>query len=134
MSNEKRKYELKARAESQRQTRERIVRATMERHREVGPAQTTVAEIARRAGGQAHSLTLHPLPDLAAALTLEDPIERLEVVLSGQYGWYRETEAMAEKVQRDRAAVPELDELLRRTADAGAAQLADALAAGFPGR
>src|SRR6185312_17413139 len=49
MSNEKRRYELKARAESQRQTRERIVQATMELHEEVGPAQTTIAEIARRA-------------------------------------------------------------------------------------
>ncbi|MBV8944057.1 MAG: helix-turn-helix transcriptional regulator, partial [Solirubrobacterales bacterium] len=52
MSSEKRRYQLKARAESQRQTRERIVRATMELHREVGPAQTTIAEIARRAGVQ----------------------------------------------------------------------------------
>jgi AcrR family transcriptional regulator len=51
MSSEKRRYELKARADSQRRTRERIVQTTMELHQEVGPAQTTLAEIPRGAGG-----------------------------------------------------------------------------------
>jgi len=45
---------------------------------------------------------------------------------------------MAANVQRDRAALPALDQLLRDTADAPAFALADALAAGFgaptPGR
>ena len=50
MSTQTRKYELKARAESQRETRERITRAAAELHEEVGVARTTVAEIARRAG------------------------------------------------------------------------------------
>jgi AcrR family transcriptional regulator len=150
VSSEKRRYELKARAESQRATRERIVRATMELHREVGPARTTVAEIARRAdvqrltvynhfpdeaelfgACQVHWLDLHPLPDLGPALAQSDPVQRLIAVLRGYYGWYRETEPMAEKVQRDRGVLPPLDELLRQTADAGLAQLADALAAGF---
>ena len=40
---------MKARAESQRETRDRIARATAELHEEKGVAQTTVAEIARRA-------------------------------------------------------------------------------------
>ena len=153
MSSEKRRYELKARAERQRQTRERIVRATMELHREVGPAQTTIAEIARRAGVQrltvynhfpdeaelfgacqAHWMSLHPPPDFAVALALSDPGERLTAALRDMYGWYRETEAMAEKVQRDRTAARPLDELLEQTADAALAELADALASGFPSR
>jgi len=153
MSSEKRRYQLKARAESQRQTRERIVRATMELHREVGPAQTTIAEIARRAGVQrltvynhfpeeaelfgacqAHWMSLHPPPDFAAALALSDPVERLTTALRDLYRWYRETEAMAEKVQRDRTAARPLDELLEQTADAALAELADALSSGFPGR
>ena len=153
MSSEKRKYELKARADSQRRTRARIVRATMDLHQEVGPAQTTIAEIARRANVQrltvynhfpdeqelfgacqAHWLTLHPLPDLTAALALSDPAERVHAVLCGYYGWYRETESMSENVQRDRAAVTPLNELLTQTADAGLGQLADALAVGFKDR
>jgi AcrR family transcriptional regulator len=147
MSSEKRRYELKARAATQRQTRERIVQATVDLHREVGPARTTVAEIARRAGVQrltvynhfpeeaglfgacqARWLQLHPLPDLAAALAHDQPVNRLRTVLLGQYRWYRETAPMAEWVQRDRAAVAALDALLHRTADARLDQLADHLA------
>jgi AcrR family transcriptional regulator len=153
MSTQKRTYELKARAEGQRRTRERIVKATMELHKEVGPAKTTVAEIARRAGVQrltvynhfpeetelfgacqAHWMGLHPLPDLSGALALPDPAERLRAVLRALYGWNRETEPMAEKVQRDRGAVPALEALMSRTADARLAQLTDALAAGFAPR
>ena len=151
MSSEKRRYELKARAAAQRQTRERIVQATVDLHREVGPARTTVAEIARRAGVQrltvynhfpedaglfgacqARWLQLHPLPDLAAALAHDQPADRLRTVLLGQYRWYRETAPMAEWVQRDRAAVAALDALLQHTADARLDQLADHLAAVLP--
>ena len=150
MSIEKRKYELKSRAEAQRQTRERIVLATMDLHREVGPAQTTVAEVARRAGVQrltvynhfpdegelfeacqAHWMQLHPLPDLDATLAVAEPAERLHAALRGNYRWYRETQPMAENIQRDRTVVPALDSLMRRTADARAGRLADALAEGL---
>jgi AcrR family transcriptional regulator len=84
MSSEKRKYELKARAESQEETRRRIVEATVALHQEVGPARTTVSEVARRAGVnrvtvynhfpddldlfaacQRHFLAEHPLPEAA---------------------------------------------------------------------
>jgi AcrR family transcriptional regulator len=150
MSIEKRKYELKSRAAAQQQTRERIVAATMELHKEVGPALTTVTEVARRAGVQrltvynnfpdeaelfgacqAHWMQLHPLPDLAAALAADDPAERVRATLRGYYRWYRETEPMAQNIQRDRGAVPALDSLMQRTADARLDQLADTLAAGF---
>jgi AcrR family transcriptional regulator len=145
----KRKYQLKARAESRQRTRERIVEATMELHREVGPAKTTVAEIARRAGVQrltvynhfpedielfaacqTHWIELHPLPDLASALAEPDPARRVSACLRGLYGWYRETQSMAEKVQRDRGAVPQLDALLSQTGDANLDGLADALSGG----
>jgi AcrR family transcriptional regulator len=153
MKSRTRKYQLKARAESEQLTRERIVHATMELHKEVGPAKTTVAEIARRAGVtrltvynhfpqesvlfgacQARWMGLHPLPDFSAALTLADPVARTRTVFRGFYGWYRETAAMAEKIQRDRGAVPLLDALMQQTADARLAQLAQALAEGFRAR
>jgi hypothetical protein len=47
------------------------------------------------------------------------------------YRWYRRTERMSANVRRDREIVPALDSLMARTTDARAAQLADALAAGF---
>src|SRR5438046_108241 len=121
MSSEKRKYELRARAEKQAETQRRIAAATAELHREVGPARTTVAEIARRAGVQRltvyknfpeetdlfracqrHHLAENPPPDPSAALAIADPGERLEAVLTGLYAWYRRTEPMLANVQRDR--------------------------------
>ena len=137
-----RTYELKARAERQEATRRRITEATLSLHEEVGPARTTVAEVARRAGVtrvtvythfpedrelfaacQGHWLAQHPPPAI-------DPADGLEAVLTALYGWYRETAAMAENVQRDRALVPDLDELLRETGDATMAGLAQALGGG----
>ena len=153
MSSEKRKYELKARAEFVEATRRRIVDATLALHREVGPARTTVAEIARRAGVQrltvynhfprdtelfaacqARFLTEHPLPDLGPALALGDPRERTRAVLHALYASYRERGPVTEKVLRDRALVPALDGLLERTMDAQQRQLGDALAGGFAAR
>jgi AcrR family transcriptional regulator len=150
MSSEKRTYELKARAARQAKTRERIVRATVELHKEVGPARTTVAEIARRAGVQrltvynhfpelgqllaacqGHWLAEHPPPDPGAALALPRPQERLRAVLAPLYAWYRETAPMAASVRRDRTLVPALDSLLAGSMDARLIELAEALTAGF---
>lgn len=150
MSSQKRTYELKARAERQLQTRRRIVDATVELHEELGPARTTVAEIARRAGVtrltvynhfpedselfaacQGEFLARHPPPDLAPALALEDPRARLEAALLALYEGYRGREPMTSNVLRDRSSIPALDELLARTADVQVAGLADALATGF---
>ena len=138
----KRKYELKARAAKQEETRRRITAATVALHEEVGPARTTVAEVARRAGVtrltvynnfpeerelfaacQGHWFERHPPPAL-------DPAEGLEAVLRSLYGWYRETARMAENVRRDRAHVPELDALMRETGDARMAELGHALGGG----
>lgn len=45
-----RPYTLKRRAERQDETRRRIVEAAIELHQTIGPAATTVSEIAQRAG------------------------------------------------------------------------------------
>jgi AcrR family transcriptional regulator len=138
----KRKYELKARAEKQADTRRRITEATVALHEEVGPARTTVAEVARRAGVtrltvynnfpeerelfaacQGHWMELHPPPAF-------DPSKGAEAVLRLLYAWYRETNRMAENVRRDRASVPALDALMSDTADARMAGLAQALGGG----
>jgi AcrR family transcriptional regulator len=150
MSTETRKYELKARAESQRETRERIAKAAAELHEEKGVAQTTVAEIARRAGVTrltvynhfpelsellpacaAHYAKLHPPPELDSVFALEDPAERARVGLVRLYAFYRETEPMFGKLFSDRASVPELDRFMQQDVDPMPAALADGLAAGF---
>lgn len=149
MSSETRKYELKARAESQRETREQIARVAAELHEEKGVANTTVAEIARRAGvtrltvynhfadlGElipacaAHYETRHPPPDLEGALAIAEPGERARATLAPLYAWYRETEPMFGKLFSDRSRVPELDRFMAENIDRFQAHLAAGLAAG----
>jgi AcrR family transcriptional regulator len=141
---------MRVRAERQEDTRRRIAEAAARLHEEVGPARTTIAEVARRAGVQrptvysnfpterelhaacqGHFLAEHPPPDPAPALALADPVERVRAALESLYAWYRATEAMTGNVQRDRRLLPELDALLAETADQARASLAEALARGF---
>ena len=150
MSTKIRKYELKARAESQRETRDRIARVTSELHEEKGVAQTTVAEIARRAGVTrltvynhfadlsellpacaAHYERLHPTPDFDSVLAQGDADERVCAVLAELYRWYRETEPMYGKLFSDRASVPELDRFLEQNVDCMLDGLGVDLAAAF---
>lgn len=130
---EKRKYELKKRAERLEETRRRITEATVELHRTVGPAATRISEIARRAGVQrvtvynhfpdqasllaacsAHWQALHPRPDPAAWRAIDDLGERLRLGLRELYAWYRETEPMTANILRDAGIVPGLSPLVRR--------------------
>jgi AcrR family transcriptional regulator len=150
MSTQKRKYALKARAETQAETRRRIVQATSELHDEVGPARTTVAEIARRAGVQRltvynhfpnekelfaacsdHWLAQNPPPDLSTALAIKNPAERMRAVLAPFYRWYRKSARGQENLQRDRLVIPALDALMRIRMDQRRSNLADALTSGF---
>ena len=92
-----RKYELKQRALSQAETRQRIVDATVDLHRELGPLRTTISAIAERAGVQRLTVyrhfpddralfgacssqwrAAHPMPDPSAWAAVEDPAERLQ--------------------------------------------------------
>src|SRR3954452_1833649 len=153
VSTQTRKYELKARAESQRETRDRIAAAAAELHGEKGVAQTTVAEIARRAGvtrltvynhfpelgdllpaSSAHYSLEHPLPEFGEALETKDPEERDRAVLALLYPWYREPEPMFGKLFSDRASVPELDRFLSGDIDRVQDQLADEITRGFAAR
>ena len=150
MSSENRIYRKQARAERQEETRRRIAATTAALHEEVGPARTTIAEVARRAGVQrptvynnfpterellgacqAHFLAEHPPPDPTPALRLADARERLRAALVAFYRWYRETQATTGNVERDRHLLPELDALLAETADRRLDALAGALADGF---
>jgi AcrR family transcriptional regulator len=103
----KRKYELKRRAERQSKTRQRIVAATVDLHTSVGPARTTIAAIADRAGVQRHTVyahfpterelfsactahwsARHPMPDPERWAALEEPESRLRTALDDVYSWY----------------------------------------------
>jgi AcrR family transcriptional regulator len=130
----KRKYELKARAAAQEETRRRITEATVGLHLEVGPAQTTISEIAKRAGVQrltvynnfpdetsllgacsAHWVSQHPPPDPGTWASIRNPIERARTALSAIYGYYRDTETMSANVLRDAKTMPALAAILDGT-------------------
>ncbi|MFN3520696.1 MAG: TetR/AcrR family transcriptional regulator [Phenylobacterium sp.] len=123
----KRPYTLRKRAESQDETRQRIVEATMHLHEEIGPRATTISAIAERAGVQrltvyrhfpdetavfqactSHWLTLHPPPDPIAWSKVEDGLERARQALEAFYGYYAGTERMWTAAFRDVAEVPAL--------------------------
>jgi AcrR family transcriptional regulator len=115
-----RKYELKQRAETVAETRERIVEATVELHGSLGPARTTISAIAERAGVQRLTVYRHfpderslfqacsghwrahnPAPDPSVWAALDDPEERLRVALAALYAFYRSTESMTGNLLRD---------------------------------
>ena len=123
----KRAYTLRKRAESQDETRHRIVEATMHLHEEIGPRATTISAIAERAGVQrltvyrhfpdetavfqactTHWLSLHPPPDPAAWSDTEDGLDRARQALNAFYSYYAGTERMWSAAFRDVAEVPAL--------------------------
>ena len=125
-----RKYELKQRAESQTETRERIVEATVELHDSVGPGRTTISAIAERAGVQrltvyrhfpdertlflacsGHWAARYPVPDASAWAAVDDPEERLRIALSAIYAFFRTTERMTGNLLRDLPDSPVLQEV-----------------------
>lgn len=120
---EKRAYTKRLRAESEQETRQRIVDALMALHEEVGPARTTVSAVADRAGVQrltvyrhfpdepsmfqacsARWTELHPLPPLGSSVA---------PALRGLYEWYRGNAAMLTNVHRDAQTMPAVAETLQ---------------------
>jgi AcrR family transcriptional regulator len=122
-SSKRGKYNLKARAERYQQTRQRIVETALELHRSHGPAQTTITDIAKRAGVKrqtvynhfpdelslfkacsAHNRSLNPLPDPEPWRLITDPQSRLRQALAEVYVYYRRNEQILANVTRDAQA------------------------------
>ncbi len=108
-----RRYELKRRAERQAETRQRIVDATIGLHMTIGAAQTTISEIATRAGVgrvtiyrhfpdeetlfaacSGHYFSQHPFPDIERWRRIADPHDRLRTGLRESYAWHEENRQM----------------------------------------
>jgi AcrR family transcriptional regulator len=115
-----RSYELKRRAERQDETRQRIIEAAIELHQTIGPAATTVTDIAQRAHvGRVtvyrhfpDELTLaracsgqyferHPAPDIDGWKAIKDRDERLRTALGETYAYHHATQAMMTHVLAD---------------------------------
>ena len=143
------KYNLKARAERYQKTRQRIVEAAVELHRTHGATQTTVTDIAKKAGVErqtvynhfpdelslfkacsAHNRALNPPPDPEPWRLIADPEERLRRALSDLYGYYRRNEQMLANVTADAQVNPNTRKVLEPRAK-HQERMRDALAAGW---
>jgi len=115
-----RAYELKRRAERREETRQRIVDAAVELHETVGPAATTISDIAEHAGVgrvtvyrhfpdepallaacSGHYYAQHPFPDAQSWRAIADPEDRLRAALREIYAYYGATQEMHARVLRD---------------------------------
>src|SRR5947209_3029457 len=124
MSVEKRRYRMKARAELQERTRQRITESAVELHGTLGPSRTTLSAVAQHAGVRrstlyrhfpdeaalfvacsGHWMSQHPLPDLDAWSAVSDPGYRLRLALTEIYAYYAETAAMLANLLRDLGVV-----------------------------
>lgn len=131
MSEQKRKYEKRARAEAEAQTRQRITESAVELHGSLGPARTSMSAVAEHAGVRRSTLYRHfpderalfgacsahwagenPPPDIGRWVAIDDPAARLDAALSDLYAFYRRTEGMMDKLLRDAATVEVVDELM----------------------
>ena len=127
----KRRYQMKKRAESEEQTRLRIVASAVALHGTLGPSQSSVSAIADHAGVRRSTLYRHfaderalyaacsshwmaenPVPDIARWAPIHDFSERLCFGLNELYAYYRRTERMLGNVFRDEATVPVVGEML----------------------
>src|SRR3982751_2755386 len=117
---DKRGYRLGKRARKQLETRRRIVEAAVDLHCTVGPARTTISQIADRAGVQRHTYYAHfpderglftacsalamerdPLPDAEQWRGIPSGRQRLHHGLAQIYGWYERNSGHAACVLRD---------------------------------
>jgi AcrR family transcriptional regulator len=145
----KRAYRLSARAESQAETRRRIVDAAIALHEKLGPAQTPLTAIAERAGVTrltlyrhfpdeaailaactSHWGTQHPFPEAAIWDGIKDPAARATAALRAHYDYYAGTRRMWFVAYRDVAAVKPIQPVIAHV-DAHLTALADGLAASF---
>ncbi len=127
----KRRYTLKQRAESQEETRRRIVEATVDLHENVGPRDTTISAIAEKAGVQrltvyrhfpdetelfkactAHWLALNAPPE-PASWSDRGGLDRVRQAVSSLGHYYRGTARMWAASYRDEPEVPALREPMR---------------------
>lgn len=147
-----RRYTLRQRAESQAQTRQRIVEAAVALHGTLGPAHTTMSAVAERAGVQRHTLYrhfpdelavlracsqhfigTHPLPDVHAWGRVAPGRRRLGKGLAELYAYFATNRQMIGNVLRDAEFVP-VGAGFRQAIDEAARTLADGWRVSSPER
>ena len=132
MSDQKRNYRMRRRAELEERTRRRITASAVALHEELGPARTSISAIAERAGVRRSTVYRHfpdeetlfaacsshwraanPPPDPHAWAAIEDAAARTETALRELYAFYGRTQAMYRSLLRDEPLVPVVQRRLR---------------------
>jgi AcrR family transcriptional regulator len=132
MSDQKRPYRMRRRAELEEQTRRRITESTIALHEQLGPARTSISAIAERAGVRRSTVYRHfpdeaalfaacsshwraanPPPDPHAWAAIDDPAKRTQTALRELYAFYRRTQTMYSSLLRDEPLSPIVQRLLR---------------------
>jgi AcrR family transcriptional regulator len=125
MSDKRRPYKMKRRAELEAQTKQRITESAVALHGTLGPAHTSMKAVAEHAGVprstvyrhfadeealfgacSAHWAMENPPPDVTRWEKISDPAERLETALDELYAYYRQAGPMLDKLLRDEGMVP----------------------------
>src|SRR3954468_14211232 len=150
---ETRPYVQKLRAERQVQTRQRIVEGAFRLPLERGPAHTSIAAIAERAGVNRvtiyrhfpdarslfeacseHNRRLTPPPDMAPWRQIADPTRRTELALTQLYDYFRRNEDGWNNVLRDAEIDPIVKEMAEKRRMAYLREVRDLLIAAYPRR
>lgn len=146
MTNEKRPYVQTARRKLQEETRLRIVKAIVALHQELGPKNTSITAVARRAGVERLTVYRHfedqramfeacsgywisenPLPEAREWEAIEDTGERSYAALLSIYRYFARTALMLTKIYRDLDEVEALAPIMRGF-DAHFSKIADDVA------
>jgi len=136
MTDQKRPYRKKRRAELEAETRLRITESAVKLHGTVGPSRTSMSAVAENAGVRRSTLyrhfpdeaslfaacsehwaTANPPPDLGAWAAIEDRDQRLRTALDELYPFYRRTRKMMENLFRDEEIVPTVKKTFRSYRD-----------------
>ena len=132
MSDQKRAYRMRRRAELEEQTRTRITESAVALHEELGPARTSISAIAELAGVRRSTVYRHfpdeealfaacsshwraanPPPDPRDWAAIEEPAARTEAALRELYAFYGRTQGMYTSLLRDERLVPAVQHRLR---------------------
>jgi AcrR family transcriptional regulator len=120
MTDQRRAYRKRRRADLEAETRRRITESAVELHGTLGPSRTSISAVAKGAGVRRSTVYRHfpdeaalfaacsshwavenPSPDLDAWAAIAEPEERLRTALRQLYDYYRRTESMMSNLHRD---------------------------------
>jgi AcrR family transcriptional regulator len=149
----RRSYSQTNRAKQVAETRRRLVEAAIKLHTTIGPARTSLSQVARGAGVSRptlyahfpdesallractyHSLASDPPPDPQTWVEVTSAGERVRRGLAELYDYFERNESLTANILRDMYTVPAMKELNVPILETAFTQMGEILAAGFEDR